>query len=360
MTGPHPASMEYRTLGRAGCVVSSFAIGTSNFGRDCVEDDAHRILDAFVEAGGTLIDTSDTYQQGLSEEIVGRWLRARPPEWRRDLVVATKGRGPTWRGPNGSGLSRKHLVHALEDSLRRLGVDCVDLYQLHAPDPTTPIEETLEFLTRAVDQGKVLYVGGSNFHAWELQRAVDVAESRSLTRFVTVQSQYSLLARELEYEILPAARANGVGVLVWSPLARGWLSGKYSRSEHPRPGTRLAGVPADSGNSYAVRSGQSRTWDLLDVVAGIAAEHGVSSAQVALSWVHSQPGVCSVIVGARRPQQLVENLAAGEVVLEQSELDRLRSASEPERHDYPYGALAAEQHVRTVEPSTPHRGGDSE
>ncbi|MCU1614191.1 MAG: Aryl-alcohol dehydrogenase, partial [Frankiales bacterium] len=231
--------MEYRTLGRSGCAVSAYALGTMTFGDETDEEGAHAQLDRFLAAGGTLVDSADVYSAGASEEIIGRWLASRPAEVRGRVVLATKGRFPMGRGPNDLGLSRRHLADALDASLRRLGVDRVDLYQVHAFDPWTPLEETLAFLDDAVRAGKIHYAGLSNYTGWQLQRAVDLAEFRRLSVPVTLQPQYNLLVREIEWEIVPAARANGLGLLPWSPLGGGWLTGKYRREERPTGTSRL-------------------------------------------------------------------------------------------------------------------------
>ena len=225
--------MEYRTLGRSGCSVSALALGTMTFGAETDEAGAHEQLDLFVEAGGTLVDLADVYSAGAAEEIVGRWLADRPADVRDRVVLATKGRFPTGTEPNALGSSRRHLRRALEDSLRRLGVDHVDLYQLHAWDPVTPLEESLRFLDDAVSAGRIGYPGLSNFTGWQLQRAVDVAERDALAVPVTLQPNYSLLVRGTEAEIVPACVYNGLGLLPWGPLAGGWLSGKYTREQRP-------------------------------------------------------------------------------------------------------------------------------
>jgi aryl-alcohol dehydrogenase-like predicted oxidoreductase len=210
--------MEYRPLGRSGCVVSALSLGTMTFGLETDEAGAVRQLDAFVAAGGTCIDTADVYAATESEAIVGRWLASAPTDVREQIVVATKARFPTGEGPNDVGLSRRHLSTALEASLRRLQLDTIDLYQVHAWDPLTPLEETLRFLDDAVASGKIRYVGLSNFTAWQLQRAVDLAEFHGWSVPVTLQPHYNLLGRELEWEIVPACAANGLGILPWSPL----------------------------------------------------------------------------------------------------------------------------------------------
>src|SRR3954453_9846783 len=227
------------------------------FGRETDEEGSHAQLDRFLDAGGTLVDTADVYSGGVSEEIIGRWLAKQSSGVREGVVLATKGRFPMAEGPNGVGLSRRHLADALDGSLRRLGVERVDLYQLHAHDSWTPIEETLRFLDDAVRAGKIHYVGLSNFLGYQLQRAVNVAEFRGLTVPVTLQPQYNLLVREIEWEIVPAAQANGLGLLPWSPLGGGWLTGKYSRGERPAGGTRLRGDPDRGGGAYAPPAGRA-------------------------------------------------------------------------------------------------------
>lgn len=341
--------MEYRTLGSTGCAVSVLALGTMTFGAETEEEVAHRQIDAYVEAGGTLIDTADVYAGGTSEEIIGRWLAKKSASALQELVLATKGRFPTGPGPNAVGLSRRHLAAALDASLRRLRVDRIDLYQVHAFDAWTPVEETLRFLDDAVRTGKVHYVGLSNFTGWQLQRAVDLAELRSFAAPVTIQPQYSLLAREVEWEIVPAARANGLGLLPWSPLGGGWLTGKYRRDERPSGATRLGENPNRGVEAYDHRGRVERTWDVIDAVSEIATARGVSMAQVALAWLADRPAVSSVILGARTVEQLEDNLGAAGLHLSAPEAERLDVASKPGVADYPYGELGQAQRERRIE-----------
>ena len=341
--------MEYRTLGRSGCAVSTLTLGTMTFGKETDEPEAHRQLDRFVEVGGTLVDTADVYTDGTSEEIVGRWLAERPADVAGQVVLATKGRFPMGTGPNDLGLSRRHLTDALDASLRRLGVERVDLYQVHAYDAFTPIEETLRFVDDAVSAGKIHYFGLSNFTGWQLQRAVDVAEFRHLTVPVTLQPQYNLLVREIEWEIVPACAANGLGLLPWSPLGGGWLTGKYTREERPTGTTRLGEDPERGVEAYDRRGPVQRTWDVVDAVREVADKRGCTMAQVALAWLVDRPTVTSVILGARTVEQLDDNLGAAGLHLTDEETARLDAASDPGAADYPYGGPGVEQRERKLE-----------
>ena len=342
--------MDLRTLGRSGCAVSSYALGTMTFGDETDEAGAHAQLDLFVERGGTLVDTADVYSRGASEEIVGRWLAARPADVRDRVVLATKGRFPMGDDSNDAGLSRRHLARALDASLRRLGVDAVDLYQLHSWDPLTPLEETLSFLDDAVRAGKVRYAGLSNFTGWQVQRTVDLAEARGLHRArpVTLQPQYSLLVREVEWEIVPACQAEGLGLLPWGPLGGGWLSGKYRRDEPPTGATRLGEDPGRGMEAYDRRGRTARTWDVVDAVRAVAEARGATMPQVALAWLHDRPGVTSVILGARTVEQLEDDLGAVGLRLSAEETASLDAASDPEPPDYPYGPLGRDQRSRAL------------
>lgn len=340
--------MEFRTLGRSGCAVSTMALGTMTFGAETDEKGSHAQIDRFVEAGGNLVDTADVYSGGASEEIIGRWFASRPGDLRESVVLATKGRFPMGQRPNDLGLSRRHLTAALDASLRRLGVERIDLYQVHAYDPWTPVEETLGFLDDAVRAGKIHYAGLSNFTGWQLQRAVDVAEHRGLTVPVTLQPQYNLLVREVEWEILPAARASGLGVLPWSPLGGGWLTGKYRRDERPTGATRLGENPERGVEAYDRRSRSERTWDVVDAVQAVASDLGVSMAQVALAWLVDRPAVTAVILGARTSEQLEDDLGAQDLHLSAEHTRRLDEASDPQPADYPYGGPGNEQRSRKI------------
>ncbi len=340
--------MEMRTLGRSGCAVSALALGTMTFGAETDEAGAHEQLDVFAEAGGTLVDTADVYSAGASEEIVGRWLAARPADVRDRVVLATKGRFPMGEEPNALGSSRRHLRRALEGSLRRLGVDHVDLYQLHAWDPVTPLEESLRFLDDAVSAGTIGYPGLSNFTGWQLQRAVDVAERAHLAAPVTLQPNYSLLVRGTEDEIVPACLYNGLGLLPWGPLAGGWLSGKYTREQRPAGTTRLGEDPARGMEAYDRVGTRQRTWDVLEAVQDVAEARSVTMPQVALAWLMARPAVSSVILGARTTDQLRGNLGAAGLALTAEETARLDAVSDPAAPDYPYGELGVEQRSRSL------------
>jgi len=339
--------VDYRTLGRSGCAVSSLALGTMTFGTEAGEAEAHRQLDRFVSAGGTLVDTADVYSSGASEEIIGRWLASRPADVTGRVVLATKGRFPVDDSPNGVGLSAVHLARALDGSLKRLGLDAVDLYQLHAFDPWTPLEETLRTLDGFVRAGKIRYYGVSNFTGWQLTKTVHLAAALNVPGPVTLQPQYSLLVRETEWEIVPAALDAGVGLLPWSPLGGGWLSGKYQRDVRPAGATRLGEDPGRGMEAYD-RRGTERTWRVIDVVRKIADERGVSMPEVAVAWVTARPGVTSTLLGARSLEQLETNLRAADLRLTPQETAELDAASDPRPTDYPYGELGLEQRSRDL------------
>jgi aryl-alcohol dehydrogenase-like predicted oxidoreductase len=339
--------MEYRTLGRTGCAVSSLCLGTMTFGEETDEPAAHQQLDRFAEAGGTLVDTADVYGDGMSEEIIGSWFASRPPSVTGPMVLATKGRFAHDDSPNSSGLSARHLPRALDASLRRLGVEVVDLYQMHAFDPLTPMEETLRTLDGFVRAGKIRYYGLSNFTGWQLTKAVHLADALSVARPVTLQPQYSLLVREIEWEIVPAAIDAGLGLLPWSPLGGGWLSGKYRRDQRPTGDTRLGDDPNRGMEAYD-RRGTPRTWAVIDTVQKVADERGVSMAEVALAWVTGRPGVTATILGARTVEQLESNLRSAELRLTAEEVVALGEASDPQPPDYPYGELGLDQRDRRL------------
>ncbi len=342
-------TMEYRNLGSSGCAVSTFTLGTMTFGAETDEAGSHEQLDVFVEAGGTLIDTADVYTTGISEEIIGRWLASRPADVTDGVVLATKGRFPMGAGPNDHGLSRRHLRRALDDSLRRLGVDHIDLYQVHAFDALTPLDETLRFLDDSIGAGDIGYYGLSNYTGWQIVRACAVAAEHGLAAPVTLQPQYNLLVREIEWEMVPACLSEGLGLLPWSPLGGGWLTGKYTRDTAPTGATRLGENPSRGVEAYDGRNSTQRTWDVIDTVQKIAESRGVSMAQVALAWLHDRPAMTSVIVGARTTDQLRDNLGAAGLHLDAAETAALDSASDPGAADYPYGGPGTQQRARKIE-----------
>lgn len=281
-------------------------------------DEARRQVDRCVEAGINLIDTADVYSDGASEEIVGEVLRGR----RDDLLLATKVRFPMGPGPNDAGLSRHHIVAGCEASLRRLQTDHIDLYQLHEWDGLTPLEETFEALDLLVRAGKVRYVGLSNFAGWQLMKAIGTAQLGGLPRPVSQQIYYSLQARDAEYELIPAAVDQGLGVLVWSPLAGGLLSGKYRRDQEAPAGSRQL-TDWDEPPVYD----QEKLYDTVEVLGQVGEAHGVSAAQVALAWLLGRPAVSTVVVGARTSEQLTDNLAAADLALTDDDRRRLDKVS---------------------------------
>jgi aryl-alcohol dehydrogenase-like predicted oxidoreductase len=339
--------MDYRMLGNSGCAVSSLCLGTMTFGVETDESAAHQQLDLFTEAGGTMVDTADVYGDGRSEEIIGHWFASRPPDVTDRVVLATKGRFAVDASPNGAGLSARHLTRALDASLRRLRLEAVDLYQVHAYDPLTPMEETLRALDQFIRAGKIRYWGLSNFTGWQLTKAVHLARALNVAGPVTVQPQYSLVARETEWEIVPAAADAGLGLLPWSPLGGGWLSGKYRRDQRPAGATRLGEDPGRGMEAYD-RRGTERTWHVIDAVQKVAEECGVSMAEVALAWVTARPAVSSTILGARTVTQLEANLRAAGLRLTAAQTAALDTASSPHPADYPYGELGVEQRARTL------------
>lgn len=320
--------MEYRQLGRSGLRVSKLTLGTmtfggrGEFGRVGTTDleGARRQIDMARDAGVNVIDTADMYSAGASEEIIGQALSGR----RDDLLLATKARFPMGPGPNDAGLSRHHLIEACDASLRRLQTDHIDLYQLHEWDGQTPLEETLSALEQLVQSGKVRYVGCSNFAGWQLMKALGVADLKGLPRFVSQQVYLSLQERSAEYEIVPSALDQGLGLLIWSPLAGGLLSGKYRRGQPPPPGARHAGE-WDEPPVYD----EDRLYDTIEALIAIAENRGVSAAQIALAWLLARPGITSVVVGARTDEQLADNLAAATLELFAEEREQLERVSRP-------------------------------
>ncbi|WP_026533286.1 aldo/keto reductase [Arthrobacter sp. H41] len=340
--------MEYRKLGNSGTAVSAYALGTMTFGAESDEAESHAVLSDYAAAGGNLIDTADVYTAGASETIIGSWLAKNPAE-RDTMVLASKGRFPMGEGVNDLGLSRRHLRRALEASLTRLGVDHIDLYQVHSWDPLTPLEETLGFLDEAVRSGKISYYGFSNYTGWQLTKAVLTARARGFSVPVTLQPQYNLLVREIEAEIVPAVLDAGMGLLPWSPLGGGWLTGKYKRDTSPTGNTRLGEDPARGMEAWDKRNAEERTWRIVDAVVDLAAQREVTPSRVALAWVAAKPAVTSVILGARTQEQLADNMGAASLSLSSEELELLDTVSAPTFGDYPYGIPGIEQRSRSID-----------
>lgn len=315
--------MDYRFMGQTGLKVSELCMGTQTFGWVTAEPDAHAMADQFVAQGGNFFDTSNTYNEGRSEEMLGNWLQQRGH--RDQLVIATKVFFRAGPGPNDTGLSRKHLMTQIDASLRRLKTDYVDLYQMHCFDASTPLEETLRTLDDLVQAGKVRYIGASNYTGAQIVRAVMTSEARGWARFDCLQAEYSLLVRETEWELLPVCREHGLGVIAWSPLAGGWLTGKYQRGVAADPASRVG--RADRWDDLPQQRESERTWRILDALHAVAAETGKSISQVALNWVLRQPGVTAPIFGARTPEQLSDNLGSVGWALTPDALARLDEAS---------------------------------
>ena len=326
--------MEYRQLGRSGLMVSTITLGTMTMGGkgkfasvgDVGLDEARRQIDMCLDAGVNLIDTADVYSDGASEEIIGAALGGKR---KNGVLIASKARFAMGDGPNDRGLSRYHLVRACEASLKRLNTDVIDLYQVHEWDGITPLEETLEALDLLVRQGKIRYVGCSNYSGWHLMKALHISERDRLPRFISQQIHYTLEAREAEYELAPIAQDQGLGILVWSPLAGGLLSGKHRRDTTPEGTRQLAGW-----TEPPIRDAE-RLWNIVDVLVEVAAEHDVSGAQVALAWLLGRPAVSSVVIGGRNNDQLRDNLAAANLKLTAEQRARLDKVSLPPLL-YPY------------------------
>ena len=339
--------MKYRNLGNSGAIVSELTLGTMTFGAEADETTSHAIIDTFFEHGGTFIDTADVYSAGQSETIVGRWLAGHPEE-AKQVVLATKGRFPMGEGPNDLGLSRRHLRTALDASLSRLGIDHIDLYQMHAWDALTPIDETLSFLGDAVTAGKIGYYGFSNYLGWQLTKAVHRAAALNIAPPVTLQPQYSLLVRDIEHEVVPAALDANIGLLPWSPLGGGWLTGKYERDVPPTGASRLGENPERGMEAWEARNASERTWAVIAAVESVAQAHDATASQVAIAWLLAQPAMTSVILGARTVDQLRDNLGATELELSVEEISALSEASAPHVDDYPYGRAGVAQRNRKI------------
>ena len=316
--------MEYRRMGRTGLKVSEICLGTMTFGHGTDQAEATRIVDLALAAGVNFFDTANAYGGGQSEVLLGKALQGR----RRDAVVATKFFNPMGSGPNDSGMSRLHIMQAIDDSLRRLQMDYIDIYYIHHVDTQTPLEEMLRTLDDLVHVGKVRYIACSNYQAWRLMDALWISDVKNLARFECYQPQYSLVVRDIEQEIVPLCEAKGLGVVVWSPLAGGFLSGKY------QPGQRMAtGARSQEGWAYPQQYFAANADESLRVLLDIAQQLGRSPAQVALRWVLDQPGITSAIIGARTVAQAHDNLLAGGWRLPAEALARLNQVSHlPDRY----------------------------
>lgn len=318
--------MDYRILGRSGLKISTLTMGTMTFGGEgpfakvgnTGLDEARRQIDQCLDAGINLIDTANIYSDGRSEEIVGEALGGKR---KNDVLISTKVRFRTGKGPNEEGLSRYHIIRECEKSLKRLKTDVIDIYFLHQWDGLTPLEETLAALDTLVEQGKIRYIGCSNYSGWHIMKALGVSQREGHPRFITQQIHYTLEAREAEYELLPISVDQGLGVMVWSPIAGGLLSGKYSRdTESAR---QLAGW-----SEPPIRD-QDRLWRIVDALKAVGEGHGVSAAQVALAWLLTRPSVTTLVVGARNQEQFADNIAAASLKLTDQDLRQLDEVSRP-------------------------------
>lgn len=332
--------MEYQNLGHSGLRVSRLCLGTMTFGREADEKTSHTILDAFVEQGGNFIDTADIYSDGASERIIGNWIKGRD---REDLVIATKVRFTSTLAPNRIGLSKKRIIAAVEESLKNLKTDYIDLYQTHCWDGRTPLEETLETLDDLVKAGKVRYLGASNVTGAQLQKSVDLQDANGWARYISLQPLYNLLDRATEWELVDVCLDEGIGMIPWSPLRGGWLSGKFHRGmEKPLAGTRLEKADKEGWSEGWSHYANEQTWSVIDKLQDLAKQKGTTVAQVALAWVLARPGVTSPILGARNLEQLNDNLGAIKVELSDDEMDELNRLSDKPL-PYPYDHIAGAQ-----------------
>ena len=341
--------MEYRQLGRSGLKVSALTLGTMTFGGKARfsyvgstdQSGATRMVDIALDAGVNLLDTSDIYSSGTSEEIVGGAIKGK----REHVLLATKARFPMGPGPNDAGLSRHHLMRACDASLKRLGVDHIDLYQVHEWDGLTPVEETMAALESLIASGKVRYIGVSNFTGWQLMKALGAADRAGTARFISQQIHYTPEAREAEYELVPISLDQGLGILVWSPLAGGLLSGQYRRGQTgPEDGRNFAGWPEPP-----IRD-EARLYDIIEVLVEIGEEHSVSAAEVALAWLLHRPAVTSVVIGANTEAQLRTNLKAVDLRLTDNDMERLNTVSKlPLLYPYWHQAMTASDRLGALD-----------
>jgi aryl-alcohol dehydrogenase-like predicted oxidoreductase len=341
--------MNYTYMGRTGLKVSELCLGAMTFGREATEEVSHAMLKGFVEAGGTFIDTANVYGRGLSEEIVGRWLKGQK---RDDLIIATKVFGKMGEGLNDEGLSRKHILSSVEASLRRLQTDYIDLYQIHVWDYGTPIEETLSTLQTLVERGLVRYIGASNVSGWQLQKTIEASKHRGWETLACLQPLYNLLARHTEWELLPVCENEGLGVIPWSPLRGGWLSGKYKRGmTAPPENTRIKTAEEEGWSESWSNIATEHTFMVIDTLLGVAKDVNKTPAQVALNWLLSRPVVTAPIIGVRTLAQLEDNLGSTGWRLSQEHLKQLDKASAIallSPYDFLESYSGARKHVRQV------------
>jgi aryl-alcohol dehydrogenase-like predicted oxidoreductase len=336
--------MNYRFLGNSGIKISELCFGTMTFGGRGGFERIGRVdqetADAMVgmafDAGINFFDTADVYSQGMAEELLGKALGQR----RREIILATKVRGPVGPGPNDVGLSRSHIIEGCHASLRRLGTDYIDLYQVHSFDPETPLEETLSALNDLVHQGLVRYIGCSNFTGWQLMKSLAISDGRGWERFITLQAYYSLAARELEHELMPLCLDQKLGILVWSPLSGGFLTGKYRRGQKPPEGTRRS-----DPKGVFLKIDEEKGYSIVDELEKTAKAHNASIAQAALNYLLRRPGVSSVIIGARNTEQLSDDLKTVSWEMTPDEIARLDGLSAPPRL-YPYWFLTTGRQAR--------------
>ncbi|MFW5984997.1 MAG: aldo/keto reductase [Halanaerobiaceae bacterium] len=318
--------MEYTNLGNSGLMVSDVCLGTMIFGeeneRGTDRETAIQMINSYLEAGGNFIDTADVYAGGASEKIVGEAIKNKNME---DIVLATKVRFPTGEKPNHQGLSRKHILEGCEASLKRLGVDTIDLYYVHMWDPVTPLRETMKALQHLIDSGKVKYIGVSNFKAWQLMKAMGLSKQEGLDKFIAAQYQYSLVERNIDREFIPLFKEEGLGLVPWSPLGGGFLTGKYEPDQKPEEG-RIAVTPDESEESWQHRN-KEKNWEIIGVMEDLANKYDKTYPQIALNWLRCKDYVDSVIIGARTPEQLTDDLGGFDWFMEDEDVERLDKVS---------------------------------
>jgi len=338
------ASMLYKFFAKTGVKVSALCLGTMTMGRETEEKESFKILDKFIEAGGNFIDTADIYNSGKSEEIIGSWLKNKN---RDDLIIASKVRFQTG-GLNDIGLSRKHIMSAVESSLKRLKTDYIDLYQIHAWDNITDIEETLNTLDSLVKSGKVRYLGASNLKAWQIQKSIDISKNSSMEKFICLQSLYNLPERGVDLEIADVIKNENLAFIPWSPLRGGWLSGKFKRGMKKPPEESRVEIAKDKGWSESWEAyDNDHTWDIIDELLAVSKIIGKTPAQTAINWLVQKPFVTSPIIGARNAEQLIINLDTTDWSMGNELLDRLDKISEIKFPYYPYSENYKKKYLRS-------------